>query len=134
MTDDHCPTPRVTPETEQFWRATAENRLMISRCEECDLVYYYPRSSCPDCFSDQTTLQETRGTGEIYSYTVTSYIAGWPDDELPLVIAQVELDEGPRIFTNIVDCEREELAIGEPVKVAFERRTEDVSIPVFRLK
>ena len=132
MTWEPRPVPHVTPETERFWSAAAEERFLLRRCEECALTYYYPRSHCPDCLSGNVSWIEADGTGTVYSYTVTSVVEGWPEDELPLVSAYVELEEGPRVLTAIVECDPAEVTVGLPVEVTFvPTEMEDVAIPVF---
>lgn len=132
MTWEPRPLPRVNPETKPYWTAAGDGRLLINECSACGLVFAYPRSHCPDCFSDEVEWIEADGTGEVYSYSVSDQIGGWPDHALPLVIAYVELTEGPRIMTNIVDCDPGDVRIGLDVEVIFEpAETEDIAIPVF---
>jgi uncharacterized OB-fold protein len=132
MTWDPRPVPDVTPETEPYWAGAAEGKLLLNECCDCGLVYYYPRANCPDCFSDDVAWIEAAGTGEVYSFSVAETMSGWPEADLPLVVAYVELDEGPRMLTN-VDAEPEAVEIGTRVEVCFaETDTEDVAIPLFR--
>ncbi|WP_408958938.1 Zn-ribbon domain-containing OB-fold protein [Natrinema sp. 74] len=127
------PVPEVTPETERYWEAAADGRLLLRECQDCGLTYHYPRALCPDCFSDDVAWLEAAGTGEVYSYSVARSMSGWPDDDLPLVVAYVELDEGPRMVTN-VDCDPDEVAVGARVAVRFvDVDADDVAIPVFVL-
>ena len=126
------PVPTVTPETAPYWEAAAEGRLLIRRCLDCELSFYYPRARCPDCLGDNVDWIEADGTGTVYAHTSTTNVAAWPDDDLPLVLAYVELDEGPRMLTALADCTGESVEIGTPVEVAFiPTASEDVSIPVF---
>jgi len=124
--------PNLTPETERFWRAAADGAFLLRECESCGLTYHYPRDHCPDCFSSDVSWREAEGTGAVYAHTSTDHVPGCPDDELPLIVAYVELEEGPRVLTNLVDCEPEEIDIGTRVEVRM-RPTEDgdVAIPVF---
>lgn len=132
MTWEPRPLPKVTPETDPFWEAAADERFLLCQCEDCGLVYYYPRKVCPDCMSGKIDWIEADGTGELYSYTVAEQKAGWPEEALPLVYAYVELDEGPRVITNIVDCDPDELQVGQRVEVQFVSTEEDsVAVPVF---
>lgn len=125
------PIPDVTPETAPYWAGAAEGKLMLNECRDCGLVYYYPRANCPDCFSDDVAWTEAAGTGEVYSFSVAKTMSGWPDADLPLVVAYVELDEGPRMIAN-VDADPEDIEIGTRVEVFFaETDTEDVAIPLF---
>jgi len=132
MTWEPRPLPDPHPETEPFWRGASEGRLLLRECESCGLVYHYPRDVCPDCLSEHTTWRESDGRGRVYSYSVVRQLEGWPADALPLLLAYVELDEGPRLLTNLVDCARTDVDIGTPVEVTFEETGKpDVAIPVF---
>lgn len=125
------PVPDVTAESERYWSAAAEGRLVLPECQDCGLVYFYPRALCPECFSDDVEWREAKGTGEVYSYSTARTVDGWPEDDLPLVVAYVELDEGPRMISNI-RANPDDIEVGMPVAVQFvETETEDVGIPVF---
>ena len=131
MTWEPRPVPNVTPETAPFWKGAAKGRLLLSECQGCGLVYHYPRALCPDCFSEDVEWLDTDGAGEVYSYSVTRTMSGWPEEDLPLVVAYVELDEGPRLMTN-VDADPDVIGVGSRVTVQFEEtEEEDVAIPVF---
>lgn len=126
------PLPDITPETQEFWAATADDELRLGQCGRCGLCYYYPRARCPDCLSEQTELIEASGRGTVYSYTVTEAVSNWPSDALPLMVAYVELIEGPRLLTNLVDCNPDGIEIGTEVEVTFvETEEESLAIPVF---
>ncbi len=132
MTWEPRPVPEVTPETEPYWSGAAEGRLLLNECGDCGLVYHYPRALCPDCFGDDLEWIEAAGTGEVYAYSIARTMSGWPEADLPLVVAYVELDEGPRVMTN-VDADPEAVEIGRRVEVVFvETDDEDVAIPLFR--
>lgn len=125
------PIPDVTPETETYWAGAAEGRLLLCECNDCRLIYYYPRALCPNCFSEDIDWMEASGTGTVYSYSTTRTMSGWPEDDLPLVVAYVELDEGPRMMTNI-DANPDAVEIGMGVEVKFVGTAEeDIAIPVF---
>ncbi|MFB6122649.1 MAG: Zn-ribbon domain-containing OB-fold protein [Haloferacaceae archaeon] len=126
------PVPEVNPETEAFWRAADEGQFLLSACPDCGLVYHYPRSLCPDCFGDDVDWVEADGTGTVYAYSVSERVDGWPEDALPLVLAYVELAEGPRVMTNLVDVAPADVAIGMAVEVQFvPTEADDVAVPVF---
>jgi uncharacterized OB-fold protein len=126
------PLPDVTPETAPFWAGAVNGKFLLCECEDCALVYYYPRKVCPDCLSGNITWREAEGTGELYSFTVAHQMSGWPEETLPLVYAYVELDEGPRVITNIVDCDPTTLESGQRVEVNFVPTDEEsVAVPVF---
>lgn len=131
MTWEPRPVPDVTPETAPYWEGAVEGRLLLSECQDCGLVYHYPRAFCPDCFSDAVEWLEADGEGEVYSYSVTRTMNGWPEEDLPLVVAYVELDEGPRLMTNI-HADPNTVDVGTRVTVQFEEtKTDNVAIPVF---
>jgi uncharacterized OB-fold protein len=115
---------QITPETRAFWAAAAEGRLAIGRCSRCTEAHFYPRAHCPFCFSPETLLEAAAGLGWIYSYSV-------PRAPVPFAIAFVTLAEGPTIMTNIVDCDLNSLAIGQPVRLTFRTSQEGQKVPVF---
>jgi uncharacterized protein len=114
-----APAPVQTPETEVFWKGTTQGRLLLARCEACGTVVWYPRSICPECGGDSSSWIEASGVGTVYSFTVVQRSFGHYQDVVPFVIAYVELAEGPRVLTNIVNCEPEDVRIGLPVTVVF---------------
>lgn len=132
MTWEPRPLPHVTPENEAFWAAAADGELLLSECRDCGLVFHYPRPVCPDCWSSDVEWLESEGTGEIYTYAIGRSLSGWPDEALPEIVAYVELDEGPRVLTN-VHADPDAVEIGDRVAVEFvETEEADVGIPVFR--
>ncbi len=114
------PTPAVSAEAEEFWAATAEGRLLLRRCDDCGTVIWYPRAHCPACGSQRTSWTQASGKGTVYTFTVVhrSMLEGFRD-ALPYVIAYVELEEGPRVLTNVVDCDPASVEVGMPVSVVF---------------
>lgn len=127
------PLPTVTPEIERYWEAASNGRLLLSECPDCGIKIHYPRARCPDCLA-KTEWMEASGDGSIYSYSIAERMEGWPDADLPLVVGYVELDEGPRMMTNIIDCAPEDVSIGASVSVAFiPTDNEGVGIPVFSI-
>jgi uncharacterized OB-fold protein len=134
MTWEPRPLPEHYPEAERFWRAATEEKLLLRECADCGLIYHYPRDVCPDCLHDDVAWVESEGTGHVYSYTVVHQLQGWPEEDLPLLLAYVELDEGLQMLTLLVDCSPGEVEVGVPVKVVFRPTDEaDIAIPVFKL-
>lgn len=105
--------PVPSPETEQFWQAAREGRLLVAHCRSCGRNHYYPRSICPHCFSDETEWKDAEGTGTIYAFSVMRRAP------VPYAVAYVELAEGPRMLGNIVNCDLERLSIGQKVTLTF---------------
>ena len=132
MTWEPRPTPEVTPETERFWSAAADGRFVLPECRDCGLVFYYPRSHCPDCLGDDLEWFDASGRGEVYSYSILERIEGWPEEHLPVVTAFVELEEGPRVMTDLVDCDPDAVSVGTSVEAEFvPTEDDDVAVPVF---
>jgi uncharacterized OB-fold protein len=127
------PLPRIDEESRWFWEACARHELYLQRCASCGALRYYPRALCASCLSKETQYVRASGRGTVYTFTVTyqNQAAGFRD-ELPYVMAYVELEEGPRVLTNIVDMPPEEVKIGMPVAVVYEDIDEGLAIPRFQ--
>jgi uncharacterized OB-fold protein len=123
--------PEITPETAHFWTSGRRGALEILHCTRCDYWVHPPGPVCPACFGD-IEPRPVSGDATVHSYTVNHH-AWTPELEVPYVVAIVELpeQEGLRLITNIVDCPPEQVRIGMPVRVVFER-VEDVHLPLFR--
>jgi uncharacterized OB-fold protein len=126
-----APSPEISPELAEFWAATTQGRLLLRRCLACRAAIWYPRPACPFCHSADTAWEQASGRGIIYTYTVVRRGAGAYKDA-PYVLAYVELDEGPRMMTNIVDCDFGALEIGLPVEVVFHLAGAGAALPRFR--
>jgi uncharacterized protein len=124
--------PVPTPETQPFWDGCRERTLRVQRCDRCERHFFYPRVSCPTCGSAaQVRWVEASGRATLHSYVISHIPA--PGYEPPFVIAIVQLDEGPRLLTNIVGVAAEPgaLVLDMPLGVDFEPRG-DLAVPVFR--
>jgi uncharacterized OB-fold protein len=120
-------TPETSPETEAYWQAAREDRLLVRSCKGCGEAHHYPRTICPFCASDDTEYVAASGKGSIYSYSVMRRAP------IPYAIAYVTLDEGPTVMTNIVDCDFDTLEIGQRVEVTFALCDDGESkVPMFR--
>jgi uncharacterized OB-fold protein len=130
LADGLLPTP--VPETAPFWDAAKDERLLIQRCDSCGRHYFYPRPFCPHCASDDVVWHEVSGRGRLVSYVINH--RPLPPAEGPQIIALVQLDEGVRLLTNIVDAAPDPaaLTLDAPVRVTFQQRGE-YKLPVFRL-
>lgn len=120
-------------DSHMYWEGIAQGELRIQRCAVCARSVFYPRSLCPHCHSDQLSWIVATGKGTIYTYTVAHQAYGAFASELPFVIAIVELEEGVRMMTRIVDAPRERIAIGAQVHVSFQTNAEGFTLPYFRL-
>ncbi|MEU6371570.1 OB-fold domain-containing protein [Streptomyces sp. NPDC046909] len=126
------PLPQPTPETEPYWAGAREGVLRIQRCNSCRRHYFYPRSFCRYCASSDVEWTAVSGRARLVSYTINHRPLP-PFASLPPVIALVELDEGPRLMTNIIGVPPlpDHLPLDMPLEVAFEERG-DMVLPVFR--
>jgi uncharacterized OB-fold protein len=124
--------PQPTPETRHYWEGAKAGELRLQRCDDCRHTYFPPRPFCPACASRQVSVFRASGRGRLFSYVINHRPA--PGFTAPYAIAVVELDEGPRLMTNIVDCPQtpEALVLDMPVEVAFQKLDEEISLPVFR--
>ncbi|MDR0357999.1 MAG: Zn-ribbon domain-containing OB-fold protein [bacterium] len=127
------PIPEPTPETLPFWAATARGALQIQRCSSCRRHYFYPRPFCPRCGSADVSWTRVSGSARLVSYVINHRPLPPFDPETPIVIALVQLTEGPRLMTNIVDVPPDPAALrlDMPLEVTFvERGT--FNLPVFK--
>ena len=126
------PRPRPTGQSAAFWAATADGRLLLQQCEHCGASIFYPRVNCTECGSTDLIDVDAAGRGTVYTYTVARRPthAAFADAG-PYVIAIVELDEGPRLTTNIVGCEPSAVAIGMAVEVVFGDPVDGIALPYF---
>lgn len=119
-------------EAELFFSAAREGKLMIQRCPSCGEHQFYPRTICSRCGSPDVEWVEASGRGSVHTFTVIhqNRMPGWAD-ELPYVVAIVELEEGPRMTSNVVDCDPGDVRIDMPVEVVF-RSEGGHTLPRFR--
>lgn len=122
----HKPVPTPTPTTQPFWDGTEQHRLRIQRCVTTGKVFTYPRRHSPYVVGGQVEWVEASGRGTLHSYVITHIPAPGYEDEIPYVIALVELEEGPRVVANLVDVKPtpERLPLDMPVEATYERRGE----------
>jgi uncharacterized protein len=129
------PLPEITAESKPFWDACARHELLVQKCRACSAVQYYPRGVCAACWSPDVEWMPSSGHGRVYTFTVThrTQARGFRD-ELPYVLAWIELDEGVQVMSNVVGVDPAKVAIGMPVRVTFDDVKEGVSIPKFTLR
>ncbi len=125
------PQPVATVETKHFWDGIAEGELRLQRCRACESTYFPPQPYCPHCTSDDVDVVRSSGRGVLYSYVI-SHLSP-PGFEAPYVIGVVELEEGPRLLTTIVDVapEPDLLPLDLPVEVVYQAVGE-FTLPLFR--
>ena len=127
------PLPHIDEESRPFWEALQRHELYVQKCRDCGDLRYHPRALCTSCMSSRTEWVRAKGTGKIYTFTVTmqNQAAGFRET-LPYVMAWVEIDEGLKLLTNIVECPSEQVKIGMPVEAVFDDVTPEVTLVKFR--
>lgn len=126
------PVPVTQPWSEKFWEGTQQGKLLIQVCQDCQSKIFYPRKFCPECWSGNLDWVEASGKAKIHTFS-TAYSMVEPKfmDELPYTIAYVDLDEGIRMMTRIVDCKPEDIRFDMEVEVVFHERG-GYRLPYFR--
>jgi uncharacterized OB-fold protein len=124
--------PEPTPETQHYWEGTRQGELLLQRCDACAKTYFPPRPFCPDCGSRHVTVVRASGKGRLFSYVI--HHRPVPGFTPPYAIAVVELDEGPRLMTNIINCPQtpEALQLDMKLEVAFEKIDDEITLPLFQ--
>ena len=127
------PLPEINELNYRYWEATKRHELVLQKCMECGHYRYPPGDTCPSCLSDRLEWVETRGRGTVYSWVVFHqiYHPAFAED-IPYTVVAVELEEGPRLVTNLLDCKPEDIEVGMPVEVVFDDVTDDITLPKFR--
>jgi uncharacterized OB-fold protein len=124
--------PRPDADSAPFWAAAADGRLELPRCRACGTLHAYPRRRCPSCGSDDISWERLSGRATVHAVTV---IHRPPEpalaDAVPYALALVDLEEGPRLMTRIVDCPPESVWIGQAVVVRFEPVGDGQALPLF---
>jgi hypothetical protein len=126
------PLPAITPETRHFWEGTRAGELRLQRCAACSHVYFPPRPFCPQCAAREVEVFRASGRATLYSYVI--HHRPVPGFEPPYSIAVVQLEEGPRMMSNIVEVEQtpQALVLDMPLEVTFEKLSDEISLPLFR--
>lgn len=123
--------PLPTPDSDEFWAACLRGALTIQECGACRDYNWFPRVMCRTCSSRDLIWKRMCGDAIVYSFSI---VARPPAPGLPsrYVVALVDLAEGVRMLTHIVDCPPDEVCIGMPVTVMFRQISEEIALPVFR--
>jgi uncharacterized OB-fold protein len=126
------PLPMPTEDSAQYWEGARQGELRAQRCSECGHLRWPPAAVCPRCLSATHEWTTLSGRGRVFSWIVvhkSQHPAFWGD---PFNVAIVELDEGPRLHSNLVDVETSAIAIGMPVEVVFDKQNDEITLPKFR--
>ena len=133
MSDYTKPLPVPSKWSQPFWDGTKQHKLLLKKCAKCGNIDHPPYLYCAECWAEEHEWIETSGKGTLYAFTTV--LLGAPlefTDDIPYTIAMVDLAEGPRILTTIVDAKPEELEVGMEVEVVFDNLNEEFALPRFR--
>lgn len=133
MSDYLKPIPNLSDENRPFWDACRAGRLEMQKCADCDHIRYPIQSVCPECLSERAEWTPLSGRGEVLSRIVFHqvYHKAFAAD-VPYNVVLVQLDEGPRMFSNVVGVDNDAIAVGMRVRAVFEPVTAEITIPRFR--
>ncbi|MBW2059965.1 MAG: Zn-ribbon domain-containing OB-fold protein [Deltaproteobacteria bacterium] len=127
------PLPRPDADTKAFWEGCQRHELRFQKCRSCGHVRWPASILCPTCYSEETEWITASGRGKVYTFVVyhTAYHKAFASD-LPYVTASIELEEGPRLLSNIVGCDPQEVRCDMDVEVTWEDINEEFSLPKFK--
>jgi uncharacterized OB-fold protein len=128
------PLPYPGPDDQTFWEGMKRHELLIQRCTQCGTLRFWGRPLCEACQSFDAEPVKASGRGTIWSFTTTYHAFGrtWKE-AVPYTVVVVQLEEGPRLTSNLVDADPEAIRIGLPVELLFEDVTSEATLPRFRL-
>lgn len=134
MSDYTKPLPTLNDENRPFWEACRNGQLRMQQCDACGHVRFPINHVCPRCLSDAYHWERLSGRGTVFSYVVFHqvYNKAFAQD-VPYNVAMVQLDEGPRMYSNVVGVPNDAVKVGDQLLVTFDAVTEEITIPRFRL-
>jgi uncharacterized protein len=127
------PLPMLTKLNAPYWEGTKKGELRLQKCTECGHHWFPPSAHCPNCVTRTVEWVPVSGRGKVWSWVVMHqrYFKAFADD-IPYVVAFIELEEGPMMMSTLVDIDREDIRCDMPVTVVFEEATDEMSVPKFR--
>lgn len=132
MAEYSKPMPAISSLNQPYWDGLKARKLVMPQCDACGKIWYPPAPFCPECWSRDFSWQELSGRGKVNSWVVfhQAYFSSFKDD-IPYNVAEVELEEGPRLLTNLVDVDNADIQIGMPVEIVFDDITDEVTLAKF---
>jgi len=135
MADEYkAPLPNPTPDSKPFWEAARLHELRLQRCRSCSEAYFYPRNVCPGCLSTDVEWFTASGRGRVHTFSIVHRGLKVAPLPMPYVLAVVQLEEGPRLMTNLVGVEPDPAHVrcDMPVVVEWADVTPEATLPRFR--
>ena len=127
------PRPMNSELSRPFWEATKRHELVMPRCRTCSKIFFYPREQCPNCYSADLDWTQVSGKGRLYTFTVvhqTAHPAFQP--EAPHIYAIIQLNEGPRMPSNLIECEIDDAQIDMAVQAVFVDASDEYTLVKFK--
>jgi uncharacterized OB-fold protein len=125
--------PVIYPEELPYWEALRQRQLVLQQCAACGKAWFPIGPACPHCFSLEFKWAAMSGRGVVHNYVIYHKAwAPWLESRVPYAVVQVEIEEGPRLTTNLLDCALKDIKIGLPVEAAFEDITDEITLLQFR--
>ena len=126
------PTPQMEPEAKPFWEHLRQHQMHIQKCQTCDKWFFPPSTHCPNCLTEEVAWEPVTGTGTVWA-SVTMHRSYRPayENEIPYNLSIIELDEGAKVWANVVECQPEDVHIGMNVRVCYDDVTDDLTLARF---
>jgi uncharacterized protein len=135
MSDYAKPLPTITDENRPFWEGCTEGKLRMQQCGECGHIRYPINHCCPKCLSYKFEWKELSGRGEVFSYVVFHQLYNKAfEKDIPYNVALVQLEEGPRMYSNVVGVDNDAVKVGDKLQVTFDPVTPEITIPRFKIR
>ncbi len=127
------PIPVPSVESKPYWEGLKNNQLLMQRCDDCGKAWFPPAVYCPHCGSGASTWMPMSGRGKVYSYVVYHrvYNPAFAED-IPYTVGVIELEEGPRMISNVIGIAPAEVVCEMPVEIVFDRVSDAIVIPKFK--
>jgi uncharacterized OB-fold protein len=125
--------PPASDAAEPFWAATRDEQLTLPWCQSCQQPFWFPRELCPRCLQQDIEWRPASGRGVVYSCSTMPKPANpMMAERVPYVVALIELEEGVRMMSNVVECDPAEVHVGQAVQVTWEQLSDGRNLPLFR--
>lgn len=126
------PVPRIDDTNRPHWEGARKGELQVQHCKSCGTYRYPPARWCSECLSEDIEWVKASGKGTVWSWCAfhRQYFKGF-DAEIPYAVVLVELDEGPKLYSNLVGVPKDRIRIGMRVRAAFEPATPDLTLVKF---
>ena len=127
------PLPKPSKWSQPFWDNAKKHKLTLKKCKDCGHIDHPPYLYCTNCSSDNSEWVEASGKGKLVAYAVNTYMVPFPFwDDMPYVVAMIELEEGVRMISNIVECNPDELKNGMALEVVFDDVSDEFTLPKWK--